>query len=293
MRISFWPEQRALNSDEPYWAFINCLKNNGYCLEKESLDADAAVIWSVLWHGRMTNNKTVWEHYRKQNKPVIVIEVGGIKRGTTWKVGVNGINRSAYFGPLGANSDRSISLGLTVNPWRTNGEYILVAGQHNKSLQWQNQPDISTWFTETFNQIRKYSDRPILFRPHPRCKLPGIEHNFKHVYRQEPKPMSNTYDDFDMSFSNTWAVVNYSSNPGVQCIIAGVPAFVSSNSLANPVANNISDFSNIENPAMPERQQWLNDFAWTEYTVEEIYSGLPLTRIKKYINQGIDSTAIS
>jgi hypothetical protein len=281
MIFSLFKKYGALNSKPVFEAFENSLIKAGYTVKENDMNSDVAVIWSVLWNGRMANNKTVWDHYRGKGKNVIVLEVGGIKRGTTWKVGLNGINSSAYYGSLGGKtpSDRSISLGLTVNNWRSKGEYILVAGQHNKSLQWQNQPDTSTWFTQTCNKIRKYSDRPILLRPHPRCKLPDIEHNFKNVYRQEPKPIPNTYDDFDISFDNVWATVNYSSNPGINSIVAGVPAFVSKNSLARPVGNNIADFSNIENPLMPDRTQWLNDYAWTEYTIEEIQQGIPLEKL--------------
>ena len=36
-------------------------------------------IWSLLWYGRMVSNKDIWEHFRTQNKNVLVIEVGGIK----------------------------------------------------------------------------------------------------------------------------------------------------------------------------------------------------------------------
>jgi hypothetical protein len=37
---------------------------------------------------------------------------------------------------------------------------------------------------------------------------------------------------------------------------------------------------NIEHPLMSNRQQWLNDYAWTEYTVEEIANGLPLAQLE-------------
>ena len=48
-------------------------------------------------------NKDIWEHFRTQNKNVLVIEVGGIKRNNTWKVGLNGINRQANFGTTDNN----------------------------------------------------------------------------------------------------------------------------------------------------------------------------------------------
>jgi hypothetical protein len=41
---------------------------------------DVAVIWSVLWQGRMAGNKKVWDDFRSQGKPVVVLEVGGLLR---------------------------------------------------------------------------------------------------------------------------------------------------------------------------------------------------------------------
>lgn len=279
--FKLWRSYGALNSKPIFDAFEQSLKDAGYTVvESENFnDADIHVIWSVLWHGRMSRNKQVWDYCQLNNKPVIVLEVGSIKRGTTWKVGVNGINRSAYFGPMGAGSDRSVSLGLQVKPWRTDGEYILICGQHDKSLQWQNQPRMSTWFLETYDTIRKYSDRFIIFRPHPRCRLPEIEQGLKYVCRQEPKHVFNTYDNFDLDFSNIFATVSFSSNPGIHSVIQGVPVLVSSNSLAYDVGNDIEFLQNIENLKMPDRTQWLNDYAWTEYTVDEIKQGIPLKRL--------------
>ena len=162
---------------------------------------------------------------------------------------------------------------------RTDGEYILICGQHDKSLLWKNMPRMSNWFLNIYDEIRKHTDRPIIFRPHPRCRLEHIERGLKHVYRQEPRHINNTYDDFDMGFNNVWATISYSSNPGIHSIIEGVPAFVSTHSLAYPAGNDIDFLHNIEQPVMPDRTQWLNDYAHTEYTVEEIAQGIPLKRL--------------
>jgi hypothetical protein len=227
----------------------------------------------------MAPNKAIWERAVAQSKPVVVLEVGGIKRGTTWKVGLNGINRDAFFGDAGNDNRRSDLLNLRLKSWRTSGEYILICGQHDKSLQWQNMPRMSNWFLNTYDEIRKHTDRPIIFRPHPRCRLEHIERGLKHVYRQDPQHVTNTYDDFDMGFDNVWATISYSSNPGIHSIIDGVPAFVSTHSLAYPAGNDIDFLHTIEQPLMPDRTQWLNDYAHTEYTIEEIAQGLPLKRL--------------
>ena len=279
MKISLWTNYGAQNSKPVFDAFAHSCVAAGHTVVWNDPVSDVDVIWSVLFAGRMAENKNIWERALAKSKPVVVLEVGGIKRGRTWKVGLNGVNRDAFFGDVGNDSRRSDLLGLKLKPWRTDGEYILIAGQHNKSLQWKNMPRISNWFLQTYDTIRKHTDRPILFRPHPRCRLEHIERGLKNVYRQEPRHLKGTYDDFDMSFKNIWATISHSSNPGIHSVISGVPSFVSPSNLAYPVANDISNLHDIENPAMPDRTQWLNDYAWTEFTVEEISQGIPLKRL--------------
>ena len=275
MKFSLWTDYGALNSKPVFDAFRLGLLALGYSVAYNDDSADVDVIWSVLWHGRMAPNKSIW----LQDKPTIVLEVGGIQRGTTWKVGLNGINRSAYPNSQDDGGTRAASLGLVCSPWRSNGDFILVCGQHDKSLQWQDQPTMSNWFLQTYDEIRKHTDRPIIFRPHPRCRLPHIERGLKNVYRQEPVKLGGTYDDFDIEFDNIWATISWSSNPGIHSIIRGVPSFVSNSSLAYPVANDIDFLHDIENPLMPDRTQWLNDYAHTEWTVEEIAQGNPIKRL--------------
>lgn len=278
MKFSLWTQYGALNSKPVFDAFANSLNNNGHDVAYNDLSADINVIWSVLFNGRMAGNKAVWE----QQKPTIVLEVGGINRGTTWKVGLNGINRDAYFGPSGNSSDRVRLLGLQVKPWKYDGEYILVCGQHDKSLQWKDMPAMATWVHDTITFIRAQTDRPIIFRPHPRCPLPAIEHDFKGVKRQDPKQIKDTYDDFDMQFNNIWATVSWSSNPAIHSIINGVPAFTGPSSLAFDVAE--QNLRNIENPLYGDRTQWLNDYAHTEYTIQEISQGIPIKHLTSKIN---------
>ena len=275
MKFSLWTDYGALNSGPVFDAFATSLVDNGHTVVYNDNTADVDCIWSVLWHGRMARNKAIWEN----EKPTIVLEVGGINRGTTWKVGLNGINRDAYFGEQDNDRTRADSLGLVCKPWRSNGNFILVCGQHNKSLQWQHMLPMSNWFLETYDEIRKHTERPIVFRPHPRCRLEHIERGLKHVYRQEPVKIGGSYDDFDMGFDDVHCTISYSSNPGIHSILSGVPAFVSTHSLAYPVANDIDFMHDVEQPMMPDRQQWLNDYAHTEYTIEEISQGIPLKHL--------------
>ena len=99
----------------------------------------------------------------------------------------------------------------------------------------------------------------------------------ENVELQNPKQIVNTYDDFDLGFENVHAVISYSSNPGIHAVINGTHAFVGPESLAYPVAN--KELKNIENPQIFDRNQWLYDYAYTEWTIEEIAKGLPFSRL--------------
>ena len=94
--IAYFPSQCALNSKPVMSAVLDCLQARGIQTQENSMDSDAAVIWSVLWAGRMAANQAVYEHYRSQGRPVIVIEIGALYRGVTWKIAVNNINAEGF-----------------------------------------------------------------------------------------------------------------------------------------------------------------------------------------------------
>ena len=278
MKFSLWTDYGAQNSKPVFDSFASGVSTTGGSVVYNEFDGDVGVIWSVLWNGRMANNKEIWDHYRSQNKPVIVLEVGGIKRGTTWKIGINGINKEANFGPKGNGPERAKLLNLELQPWRTSGRDIIICGQHDQSHQWRYMPTMSAWVLATVETIRSITARPIIFRPHPRCRFPLPElKEFIDVKYEQPHHIQNTYDDFNFNFQNAWAVVNWSSNPATQAVIGGVPVFVGPSSLAWDVGN--ESLKDMNKPAMPDRQQWLNDLAYTEWTTDEISQGLPLKRL--------------
>jgi len=302
MIVGMFNEFGAMNSVPVFGAFQQSLDKAGIPWTKNIDMCNVAVIWSVLWHGRMARNKDVWEHCKKYNKPVIVLEVGGILRNQSWKVALGGINNEAYFGQQSTSSvnnwlrqsgqHRQNKFGVSLLPWREThaNKYILICTQHNKSHQWRNMPGVNDWLEQTIAEIRKYTQRPIQIRPHPRSPLDQmvvrkLDINYKDVKINFPIRYHETYDeyDYDRALENAHAVVSHSSNPGLQAIIAGVPAFVGKDSLALPVAN--TDLSKIEYPNMPNRTTWFNDLLYTEYFIDEIADGLPLVRLLPKLEQ--------
>ena len=286
MKIALFPQNGSSNSRPVFEAFIQHLQSRG---EKISInrdeDCDVAVIWSVLWSGRMASNRKIWDSFRQRNRPVVVIEVGGLKRNSTWKIGINGINRDADFANDNFDDQRWPKFNIQFKPWRKSGDHIIILGQHDASHQWINKPDMAEWIGQQITEIRRYTDRAILVRPHPRSTFQINEKKFTNVTVGHPQRDRDTYDDTDFKkiLASAWAVVNYSSNPAIESVINGVPVFVSESSLCYDVGNH--SLKDMEQPLMPQREQWANKLAYTEWTVPEIREGLPWNRIRTRLEE--------
>lgn len=272
--IAYYPLQRALNGGPPMNAMLSALRTAGIETQECSRDSDAVLIWSALWSGRMAANQAVYRHYRAQGKPAIIIDIGALHRGTTWKVAVNNINAQGYYGHLdNLDWDRprkmNLKLGTPANP----KSHIVIAAQHTQSEQLAG-VDLDQWIRLQIQLLRNNTDRPIHVRPHPRCNINTA--GLTSVKIESPSRVSNTYDTFDLGL-DCHAIVNYNSGPGIQAAIAGVRPIVETSSLAYPVG---VGFADIEQPYTTNRDLWLAQISHTEYTVPELEQGLWLKRIE-------------
>jgi len=279
MRFRLYRENGALNSPPIFDAFQQGLLAQGH--EVVSSNEDVAVIWSVLWNGRMSPNKQIYDKCRANNKPVIIIEVGNLLRNKTWRICLNHINGLGIFGnDTTLDNDRPKKLGISLRPVNNDRRpEILIATQHQKSLQWQGMPSMDSWTSSIINELRKHTDRKIYIRPHPRSPMIGIEHEFVNVVRQVPQQVKGTYDDFDIDY-NYHCVINHNSGPPILAAIQGTPVICDKSSLAHPVSDKID---NIEKITLPEREEWLVKLTHCEWFEEEIKAGTPIKRLEKHL----------
>jgi hypothetical protein len=272
MRFKLYREYGALNSKPVFDAFSQGIRHYGHT--EVAVNEDIAVIWSVLWRGRMKPNQQIYESAIKNNKPVIIIEVGNLNRGTTWRVSLNNINSNGCFGNDN-NLDPARPAKLKINlklPVQNRRDDILICSQLPDSLQWQGMPSVEKWVSNTIAEVRKHTDRKIVVRPHPRHVFYG---KFPNATLEIPKAVPNTYDSFNINY-NYHCVVNHNSGPAVQAAINGTPVICDQSSLAWPVSNLLE---NIENLQLPDRDDWFLNLCHTEWHLDEIAKGVPLGRL--------------
>lgn len=159
------------------------------------------------------------------------------------------------------------TIGISVKPWRKNGNHILICIQRNGGWSMKGL-DVLTWLDKTINEIRKISTRTIVVRLHPG----DSKTKFTNVYNNV---MLSTNDSLISDLQNAWATVTYNSSPGVASAIEGIPVFVLDptpiNSQAFDIAN--TDISKIEDPITPDRQRWLEKIAMSHWNFDELKSG--------------------
>lgn len=276
MRIAYFPKSVARNGSAILSAFLQGCHRHGIDTVENSLDADAAVIWSVLWHGRMQPNQQIYQHYRNLGRPVVIIDVGTLHRNVTWKIAVNNITAQGYYGHLqNLDPDRPRKLGVALRS-DSCGDQIVVAAQHSRSLQVAELINVEHWIEQQIQHLRQYTDRPITVRPHPRSALDRSRIEKLGVSVSVPARIPSTYDSYDLKF-DCYAMVNYNSGPGILSALAGTRTIVDRTSLAHPVS---IDGSAIEKSCSVDRDQWLVEICHTEYTQQEIQQGIWLPRLQ-------------
>jgi hypothetical protein len=208
-----------------------------------------------------------------------VIDVGALYRGETWKIALNNVTADGYYGHLERlDPDRPRRLGISLAINLSTNPRIVIAAQHARSLQVSELTSVEDWIVKKVQQLRQFTDRPIVVRPHPRSRLSEnqLADLPKNVIIEHPQKLLNTYDSYNLTF-DCHAIVNHNSGPGIQAALAGTRPIVDRTSLAHPVGIDIKD---IELPYTVDRDQWLTEICHTEYTLKEIEQGQWITRLQ-------------
>ena len=144
--------------------------------------------------------------------------------------------------------------------WREDGEFILVIEPGPLSAAIFH-VDMKTWKYEIEKEIRKYSNRPIKFRP-----------------KLDKKTRTPLYQD--LLDEDYYCLVNINSNAATEAIWAGVPTITLDKHITNSVSRNtISDINNLHRPHLAN---WLCMLSYSQFSYDELVNGTALTIIKKY-----------
>ena len=166
--------------------------------------------------------------------------------------------------------------GLGLNPWKTDGEYVLLLVQRDGGWGMKGLNPVE-WTRRKIQEIRKYTSDPIVLRPHP-GKVADLTPLLGHGIRISDSVNIPLLEDLKRSRS---ALV-FNSSSGVAASLSGVPLWVDDkSSVCWDVAN--KDLSKINNPELYDRQQWIYDLAACHWTDDESRQGLVFNKFLPYL----------
>jgi len=262
--------------------------------QSKYVDCDVAVVWGIFkkkGKKRRVGLKEIFDNQQDLQKDVLVMERGFIRRDIYSSIGWNGLNGRADFKNKNMPSDRFEDLNIDISPWRNHGESILLCGQvpWDSSVQtlnpWKGYDGYSDWCRDTIEEIKKNTDRPIVFRNHPDLLHAKDAKRDILNWIQQVDGVTWSEGPIEEDFEKAWAVVAFNSNVTVDAALRGIPIFVDDiGAMAMDVAN--TDLSKLNNPDKPDRSRWLNDISYSQWTPSEMSLGLP---IKHLLGLGEDS----
>ena len=281
-----------------HWGITEC-GNDAYATYGSDMsNIDVAVIFGS-WKDRPSTWHKCKNKIVSSGKPFVVIETPLIGRGPVtdilqdgwYRIGVNGFLADTgrfYRQNKNYSADRwnkiKHQLGVELKPWKDpqEGNYIVVALQlpGDASLRGT---DITKWAAETVQTLRTYTSRPIIVRT-PQLDREFDKENILNITRIEGVSLvRGTRENLFTMIDNAYATVTYSSGFGIDSVIRGIPTIaVDPGNFAYSLGNNkLSQINNLVRSS--DREQWLYNLSWAQWSRDEIKSGEAWRHIKEQL----------
>jgi hypothetical protein len=166
--------------------------------------------------------------------------------------------------------DRFKQFNKKFQSWKKSGRKILVAAPDEKPCKFYGTTQ-ERWISETVNEIKKHTDRPVIVR----------ERAPKRIDRIKTDTLQQALDD------DVFALVTFNSVAAIESIFHGIPAFtLAPSNAASPVS--LQNVNQIETPYYPDGDKlymWGCHLSYGQFHISELKSGIA----KKYLEEWYDN----
>ena len=170
-------------------------------------------------------------------------------RGRFFRFARNAFQLSALARP---DHGRLRALGISPQPWRTDGRHIVVVEQSEHFLRLAGAgPD---WLRTVTGELARLTDRPLRIRG----------------WRRDKDKAAAT---LQADLAGAWALVTHMSAAANEALLAGVPVICTGPCAASPLARGA--LADIERPLCGDgREGWAAGLAAMQWTLDELRAGM-------------------
>ena len=164
-------------------------------------------------------------------------------------------------------------LHIQMKPTRNNNGYILIGMQRDGGFSMKTLSPIA-WLTSKIQEIRKYTTRDIVIRPHPGKfdMADFVQFCHKDYVRQNVRVINPLESTLLQNLQDAHSAVFFNSSASVAAVLEGVPVYVDDVSAVTwSVAHH--NIAQIESPQTFARDQWIQDLATAHWSDEDGRTG--------------------
>ncbi len=168
--------------------------------------------------------------------------------------------------------DRFEALGLDIAKWRKGGLQILFAGSSAKYHEFYGLADPTSYAREVFREIKRLTDRPIVYRPKP---------SWREAVPIDGSRFSVGKEGIMAALTNAHCMVTHGSNACFEAALMGIPTIVLGDAVAKPIGS--TEIADIDSPHLGKRVQWFANLAYHQWTENEMRRGEAWEIIRQWI----------
>ena len=170
------------------------------------------------------------------------------------------------------------------------GDYIYICCNRGSSGYSGLGVNAAQWSIETVEELRKYTDRPIIIRQHSSRSYVEHKTDYRRLkeFCETAKNVSlhsplGDFPNLVKAIRKSYAVVIFTSTAGGPAIIEGKPLFIC-NKRCYFLPMRAGRLSDIENPNISiNRQQFLNNLGYSHWRLSDLKDGIYWRRVKDVI----------
>jgi len=230
--------------------------------------ADAIAVLAV-------KRREIFDYAQANEIPLLYFDKG-YTRTRDWKrIAFNGCEPGTSLGLYGFKHDRRRLFNWEPKPWRTEGNHIVIASSSPKEHKWRNLPPPEEHAAQLVEELRLYTDRPILYRCKPNLNEKGTVPGT--IQSEDGRTIQE-------DLKGAHALITVGSSVALWAALEGVPSIILGDAVS--VGFSSSSLSNIEHPRLGTEEEViavLNDLAYHQWSMEEFESGKAWSYIKRML----------
>ena len=175
-------------------------------------------------------------------------------------------------------------LGIAIKPAQVCDGYILIGMQRDGGFSMKTLDPVA-WLVDKIQEIRKYTTREIVIRPHPgKFNMADFaKFQSKEYVRQHVRVINPEQSTLLENLQSAHAAVFFNSSASVAAVLEGVPVWVDDASAVTwTVAHH--DMSTIESPQQFSTGQWIHDLATAHWSDDDGRAGRIWQKFLPYLN---------